>query len=97
VTWSFWASYLAKLAVVGLMLAVLYAVARALRHTRFFALRSRRVRVLESLMLSQHCAIHLVRVDTRCFLLGSGTAGVTRLAEIRKSSDSEPTSSYTLK
>ncbi|MBV9333316.1 MAG: FliO/MopB family protein, partial [Candidatus Eremiobacteraeota bacterium] len=51
------------------------------------ARRGRRVDVLESAMLSQHAALHVVRVDARYFLIGSAAAGVTRLAELRPSFD----------
>jgi hypothetical protein len=32
-------------------------------------------------MLSQHAAVHLLRVGTRYLLIGAGNAGLTKLAE----------------
>ncbi len=78
---AFWGGYVVRLAVAALVIGALYIVARRLRDTRVFGRRSRRVEVLESAMLSQHAALHLVRVDARYFLIGSAAAGVTRIAE----------------
>jgi hypothetical protein len=39
------------------------------------------VTVIESTMLSQHAAIHLLRVGTRYLLIGGGNAGLFKLAE----------------
>ncbi len=79
---SFWPLYVEKLAIVALVLAALYLAARRLRQTRLFAPSGRLVNVLESTMLSQHAALHVVSVDSRCFLIGSAAGGVTRLAEL---------------
>jgi flagellar biogenesis protein FliO len=81
--WTFWATYIAKLAIVGLVLAALYVVARKLRETRFFAHRAGRcVSVVESAMLSQHVAIHLLRAGNRYFLVGSASAAISVLVEL---------------
>lgn len=77
----FWGAYAVRLAVAALVFCALYVIARRLRKARF-ARHGRRVDVLESAMLSQHAALHLVRVDARYFLIGSAAAGVTRIAEI---------------
>jgi flagellar biogenesis protein FliO len=79
---SFWEAYAVKLLILGLMLGALYAVARRLKSLRFFARGADRyVTVLESTMLSQHAAVHLLRVGTRYLLIGGGNAGLCKLAE----------------
>ncbi len=81
--WTFWAAYIVKLAILGLVLATLYAVARKLRETRLFAHRPGRcVSVVESAMLSQHAAIHLLRAGNRYFLVGSASAAISVLVEL---------------
>jgi flagellar biogenesis protein FliO len=79
---TFWPLYIEKLAIVALVLAALYLAARRLRQTRLFAPSGRVLNVLESTMLSQHAALHVVSVGSRCFLIGSAAGGVTRLAEL---------------
>ncbi|MGA8576429.1 MAG: flagellar biosynthetic protein FliO [Candidatus Cybelea sp.] len=81
---NFWASYVAKLAIVALGVAVLYLLARKLRQARFLGDIGRCVRLVESTALSQHAALHVVRVGRRYFLIGSST-GVDLLAELRPS------------
>lgn len=83
--WNFWAGYLEKLAIVALLLGAIYAVARALRQTRFFGRAGRRVSLIEAVMLSQHAAVYLVRVGARYFLLGGTPAAVSLLAELAPS------------
>lgn len=80
---AFWGAYAVRLAILALVLGGLYVIARRLRDTKLFPRRGRRVDVLESTMLSQHVALHVVRVDARCFLIGSAAAGVTRIAELQ--------------
>jgi flagellar biogenesis protein FliO len=81
--WSFWASYLLKVGIVGALLAALYAAARALRRTRFFGRPAdRRIRVLETALLSQHAAIYLLGVGERYFLVGASGATIATLAEL---------------
>jgi|SRR5579862_3357679 len=79
---AFWGAYAVRLAIVALILGALYFLARRLRDTKIFARHGRRVDVLESAMLSQQAALHLVRVDARYFLIGSAAAAVTRIAEL---------------
>jgi flagellar biogenesis protein FliO len=79
---SFWAGYGAKLAIVALVLAALYLLARRLRETRLFASPNRCVSVIESTALSQHAAIHVLRVGTRYFLVGATNCGIATLAEL---------------
>jgi flagellar biogenesis protein FliO len=85
VPWSFWAGYVVKLAIVGFALTILYAIGRKLRQSRFFASGSgRRVTVVETAALSQHAAVYLVRIGTRYFLVGAGSAAVSMLAELER-------------
>jgi flagellar biogenesis protein FliO len=80
--WSFWEAYAVKLLVLGLTLAALYALALRLKRVRFFARGvDRYVTVIESTMLSQHAAVHLLRVGRRYLLICGGNAGLFRLAE----------------
>lgn len=79
---SFWMSYLVRLAIVAASLIALYFAARKLRQTRFFSRDDRALSLLESIMLSPHAALHLVRVGSRYFLLGSATGAVSALAEL---------------
>jgi flagellar biogenesis protein FliO len=81
---SFWTGYLVRLAVVALVLIALYFTARKLRQTRLFGGRGRCLSLLESIILSQHAALHVVRVGARYFLIGSATGTVTALAEIAR-------------
>jgi flagellar biogenesis protein FliO len=85
--WSFWAGYLAKLALVALAFAVIYVLTRWLQGTRFLARGDRLVSVVESAALSPHAALYLIRAGTRYFLVGTG---VRMLAEIKRTGD-EPT------
>jgi flagellar biogenesis protein FliO len=79
---SFWAGYLVKLAIVALILGALYLAGRKLRQGRLFVGTDRRLRVLETRMLSPYAAIYLLGVGTRYFLIGSSNAGVAKLAEV---------------
>jgi flagellar biogenesis protein FliO len=89
---GFWTAYVARLAILALVLVVLYVVARKLQSAKLFIRSGRRLQLLESAMLSQHAALHLVRAGKRYFLIGSAAGGVTRLAELV-----DPADSYTLK
>jgi flagellar biogenesis protein FliO len=80
---GFWLNYLFALLVVGLMLGGLYAVVRGLARGRILASADRRlVTVLESTMLSQHAALHVVKVGERYFLVGGGQGHVSSLVEL---------------
>jgi flagellar biosynthetic protein FliO len=83
--WSFWSGYLEKLALVALVLCALYLLVRRLRQTPLFAREDRCLKLLESLMLSQHATLHVVCAGTRYFLIGSTAGGVTKLAELASS------------
>ena len=79
---SFWAAYLIKLAIAGAVLALLYAFARKLRAWRFLdGGRSRLVDVVESRMLSQHAAVHVVRAGGRYYLVGTTSTAIATLGE----------------
>jgi flagellar biogenesis protein FliO len=79
-TAGFWAAYLVKLSIVGVLLTGLYVLARRLRAV---VVRGghRYVDVVESTMLSPHAAVHLLRVGSSYLLVGGGTAGLAKLAE----------------
>jgi flagellar biogenesis protein FliO len=80
---SFWLNYVLALLVVALMLGGLYAVVRGLARGRILASADRRlVTVLESTMLSQHAALHVVKVGTKYYLIGGGQGHVTSLVEL---------------
>jgi flagellar biogenesis protein FliO len=77
---NFWIAYVEKLAIAGIALGLLYMLARVLRHGRFLGRRGR-IALIESAALAPHAALHLVRVDSRYFLIGSA-AQVGLLAEL---------------
>jgi flagellar biogenesis protein FliO len=73
---SFWAGYILRLAIVGVVLGALYTLARLLRTLRMNAPSGRCVSVVESTILSPHATLHLLRVGERYMLLGSGSVCV---------------------
>jgi flagellar biogenesis protein FliO len=80
---GFWLNYIFALVVVALLLGGLYAVTRVLARGRLLlSTRKRLVTVLESTPLSQHAAVHVVKVGGRYFLVGGGQAGVNEIAEL---------------
>lgn len=83
-SFSFWVNYALALTVVGLMLLGLWVVVRGLARGRVLSAANRRmVCVLESTALSQHLALHVVKVGQRYLLVGGGNNGtVTTLAEL---------------
>ena len=81
--WSFWEAYALKLLILGAMLGALYALGRGLKGAKLFSRGAGRyVTVIESTMLSQHAAVHLLRIGTRYLLIGGGNAGLFKLAEL---------------
>ncbi|HTX03284.1 MAG TPA: flagellar biosynthetic protein FliO [Candidatus Acidoferrales bacterium] len=69
--------------VVALMLGGLYAVVRGLARGRLIASSEKRlVTVLESTPLSQHAALHVVKVGQRYFLIGGGNGPMGTLTEL---------------
>ncbi len=81
---GFWLQYFVALVVVALMLGGLYAVTRGLARSRVLSSADRRlVTVLESTVLTQHSAVHVVKAGTRYLLLGaSNNGGVSALGEL---------------
>jgi flagellar biogenesis protein FliO len=80
---GFWLNYVLALLVVALLLGGLYLVARGLARGRILASTSRRlVTVLESTPLSQHAALHVIKVGTKYYLIGGGQGHVTSIVEL---------------
>ena len=82
-TSSFWLNYIGALVVVALMLGGLYAVVQGLRRGRVLTSASHRiVTVLESTPLSQHSAMHVVKVGSKYLLIGASNGHVSTLGEM---------------
>jgi flagellar biogenesis protein FliO len=80
---KFWLDDLLAFAVVALMLAGLYGILRSVVRRRALSAADRRlVTVLESTMLSQQGALHVVKVGGRYLLVGGGSDSVSALAEV---------------
>lgn len=73
-----WAFALVVMVLIGMMY-----VARAVQRGRVAGLAGRRlVTTVESTILAQNVAVHVVRVADKFYLVGGGSAGVTLLAEL---------------
>ena len=71
------------LAVVALVLLGLTYAVRTLNRGRIVAGTSRRlITVVESAAVSQHSAIHVVKIGDRYIVIGGGSAGVTHIADV---------------
>jgi flagellar biogenesis protein FliO len=82
-TSSFWLQYTGALLVVALLLGGLYAVVRGLARGRVIASAERRLlTVLESTMLSQHAAVHVVKVGKRYVMIGASNGNVSMLGDL---------------
>jgi len=82
-TSSFWLSYVFALLVVALLLGGLYLVVRGLARGRILTSATRRlVTVLESTPLSQHSALHVIKVGARYYLIGGGQGHITSIVEL---------------
>lgn len=80
---GFWVQYVFALLVVALLLGGLYAVVRGLARGRLIASSERRlVTVLESTPLSQHSALHVIKVGARYYLVGAGNGAMGTLTEL---------------
>ncbi|MEO9264565.1 MAG: flagellar biosynthetic protein FliO [Candidatus Baltobacteraceae bacterium] len=81
---GFWLQYFVALVVVALMLGGLYAVTRGLARGRVLSSADRRlVTVLESTVLTQHTAVHVIKAGSRYLMLGaSNNGGVNTLGEL---------------
>ena len=68
---------------VGLLLFILAYAGRALQRGRVVLSSGRRlVTNVESTVLAQNVAVHVVKVADRYYLVGGGSAGVALLAEL---------------
>ncbi len=82
-TSGFWLSYVFALLVVALLLGGLYLIVRGLARGRLLTSANRRlVTVLESTPLSQHSALHVIKVGGRYYLIGGGQGHVTSIVEL---------------
>jgi flagellar biogenesis protein FliO len=64
------------------LVGLTYAV-RTLNRGRIVAGTDRRlVTVVESAAISQHSAVHVIKVGDRYYLVGGGSAGVTHIADV---------------
>lgn len=82
-TSGFWFQYAGALLVVALLLGGLYAVVRGLARGRVLSSAERRLlTVLESTMLSQHAAVHVVKVGKRYVMLGASNGNVSLLGDL---------------
>ncbi len=80
---GFWLSYVFALLVVALLLGGLYLVVRGLARSRILTSTNRRlVTVLESTPLSQHSALHVIKVGSRYYLIGGGQGHVSSIVEL---------------
>jgi flagellar biogenesis protein FliO len=80
---GFWLNYIFALLVVALLLGGLYAVVRGLARGRILVSANRRlVTVIESTALSQHSALHVIKVGSRYYLIGGGQGHVNALTEL---------------
>ena len=71
------------LAVVALVLVGLTYAVRTLNRGRIVTGTDRRlVTVVESAAVSQHSAVHVIKVGDRYYLIGGGSAGVTHIADL---------------
>jgi flagellar biogenesis protein FliO len=74
---------ISALALVALLLVALIYIVRTLSRGRLVVASSRRlVSVVESTFLAQHVTVHVIKVADRYFLVGGGSAGVSKIEEI---------------
>jgi flagellar biogenesis protein FliO len=75
VAWAF--------ALVALLLAGLTYVVRALSRGRLIVAANRKlVTVVESTFVAQNVTLHVIKVGDRYYLIGGGSAGITKIDEI---------------
>lgn len=71
------------LGLVALLLFALTYVVRALSRGRLVVAANRKlVTVVESTFLAQNVTLHVVKVGERFYLVGGGSAGVTKIDEV---------------
>jgi flagellar biogenesis protein FliO len=68
---DFWLRYGLALFALAIALGVFAAVGRAIRRVRLSS-HARRIEVVESAMLAPQTALHIVRIDEREILVGTG-------------------------
>ncbi len=78
---EFWERYLVALLVVALMLGGFSVLGRSLQRLGR-PKGGRRIEVLESVMLAPQASLHLVRVGSRCLLVGAARESVTALGDV---------------
>jgi flagellar biogenesis protein FliO len=70
-------------ALVALLLAALTYVVRMLSRGRLVVAANRKlVTVVESTFIAQNVTLHVVKVGERFYLLGGGSAGLTKIDEV---------------
>jgi len=80
---SFVFRVLAALALIAVLLVVLTWVVRQLSRGRLVVASSRRlVSVVESTFLAQNVTVHVIKVADRFYLVGGGSAGVSKIEEV---------------
>ena len=80
---NFWFNYFIALLVVALLLAGLYGIVRTLARGRVLVSADRRlVTVLESTVLSQHAAVHAIKVGSQYLLVGATNGSLATLSEL---------------
>lgn len=80
---SFWLQYAFVLAVVGLMLLGLYALARGLGRARMLATTQQKLlSVVDSTPLSPQTTLFVVKVGEKFLLVGGGAGHLTYLSEV---------------
>jgi flagellar biogenesis protein FliO len=71
------------LALVGLLLVALTYVVRTLSRGRLIVAANRKlVTVVESTFVAQNVTVHVIKVANRYYLVGGGSAGITKIDEI---------------
>jgi flagellar biogenesis protein FliO len=75
VVWAF--------ALVGLLLLVLTYAVRMLSRGRLIVAANRKlVTVVESTFVAQNVTLHVIKVGERYYLVGGGSAGITKIDEV---------------
>jgi flagellar biogenesis protein FliO len=82
---SFWLSYVAKLAILALLLGALYFLVAFLQRRQLLGRRRRCLSLIEAIPLTQHSMLYVVRIGTRHFLIAAGAGSVSMLAELAPS------------
>jgi flagellar biogenesis protein FliO len=79
----FLARVVSAFALVALLLVGMTFVVRALSRGRLIVAANRKlVTVVESTFVAQNVTLHVIKVANRYFLVGGGSAGITKIDEI---------------